>query len=52
MLQYEWRPGRDVAPYDANLDVPENDENPLVPDPVEQQQISQNPNLFSNISKL
>ena len=34
MLQYEWRPGHDVAANDANFDVPEDDKNLFVPDPV------------------
>ena len=46
MLQYEWRPGHDVAANDANIDVPKYDKNLLVPDPVEQQHIVQYPNPF------
>ena len=47
MLQYEWRLGHAVASDDANSDVPENDKNLLVPDPVKQQHIVQDSNPFT-----
>ena len=37
MLQYKWRPGHAVAADDANLEVPDNERNLLVPNSVEQQ---------------
>ena len=50
MLQYKWIAGHDVADVDANLGVPNDDENLLVPNPVEQQHIVQDPNPFSILS--
>ena len=47
MLQYEWKPGHDVAADDANLGVPNDDKNLLLTDPVKQQHIVQDPNPFS-----
>ena len=47
MLQYKWILGHDVVSDDANLDIPEDDKNLLVPDPVEQQHTVQDPNLLS-----
>ena len=52
MLQYEWRPVHDIAiaADDANIDVPEDDKNLLVPDPVEQKNIVQYPKPFAILS--
>ena len=47
MLQYKWRPGHDVSVDDANLDVPNNKGKILVPNPVKQQQIVQDPIPFT-----
>ena len=50
MLQYEWRPGNAVVADDANIDVPKDDKNLLVPDPVNQQHVVQDPNPFAILS--
>ena len=34
IIQYEWRQLHAIASDDANLDVPKDDKNMLVPDPV------------------
>ena len=47
MIQYDWRLGHAVAADDANIDVPEDNKNLLVPNLVEQQHIVQDPNPFS-----
>ena len=41
MLHYKWISGHAVAADDANLDVPDDEKNLLVTNPVEQQQIAQ-----------
>ena len=47
MLQYKWRPGQAMDADDADFTVEEGDENNLlVPAPVEQQQHVQDPNPF------
>ena len=47
MIQYEWRPGHAVAADVANIGIPDDDKNLLVPDPFEQQHIAQDTNPFS-----
>ena len=50
MLQYEWRPGNSVVADDSNIDVPKDEKNLLVPDPVNQQNVVQDPKPFSILS--
>ena len=50
MLQCKWIPGHAIAADDSNINVPDHEENMLVPDPVEQQYIAQDPNPFAILS--
>ena len=47
MLQYEYRPGHAILVDYANLEVPEDNKNLSVPDPLEQQHIVQDSKSFS-----
>ena len=47
MLQYKWIPGHVLSVDDANINVPDNEKTLLVPNPVEQQKITQDPNPIS-----